>query len=470
MTKKTIIKIKYKNQNKLIQRILFLGFMLIQACQLENEVLDSSPSEPLQFSTDTVFFDTILTTTPSLTKRLTVYNPNKKAVELDEISILNPRTPFTLTVNGQKNTRFRKIRLFGKDSLRIFIETQIQEQDEDLPFLIHDSLRLVLSNREQFVNLVGWGQDAHFLNQEVLQQNTFWEGSKPYVIYGSLLVDTLTTLVIQEGVQIYMSYESAIYIKGSLKILGSNDKPVIIRNIRNDQDYQNAFGQWVGIYFLEGTFANEIENARIRNGVFGLRVGSPDNNSEPEVTLKNTVIENMQTYGIVGFTSDIYAENVLINNCIDGTFAGLAGGNYTLRHCTLSNAGSRFFRESPSVTFSNFILDESNQLFNPEGTFVELENCIIWGSLEEEFQLLHQGNQPISLSLQHNLLKTQQKLENGNNILNENPKFKNPNEYDFQLDTLSPAKDQGKTSIIKIDLLHQSRDSKPDLGAYERIE
>jgi len=468
MTKKTTTKIKY--QNKIFQRILFLGFLLIQACQLENEVLDSSPSKALQFSTDTVFFDTILTTTPSLTKRLTIYNPNKNAVELDEISILNPRTPFTLTVNGQRNTHFQKVHLLGKDSLRIFVETQIRDRQEDLPFLVHDSIRFVLSNQEQFVNLVGWGQDAHFLNQQVLQQNTFWEGSKPYVIYGSLLVDTLATLVIEEGVQVYMSYESALYIKGSLKILGSKNKPVTIRNIRDDENYKDAFGQWLGIYFLEGTFANEIENARIRNGVFGLRVGSPDNNSEPEITLKNTVIENMQTYGVVGFTSDIYAENVLINNCIEGTFAGLAGGNYTLRHCTLSNAGSRFFRESPSVTFSNFILDESNNLFNPEGTFVELENCIIWGNLEEEFQILHQGNQPIELSLQHNLLKTQQELENGSNILNENPKFKNPNHYDFQLDTLSPAKDQGKISTIKIDLLHQLRDSKPDLGAYERIE
>ena len=313
------------------------------------------------------------------------------------------------------------------------------------------------------------GQDAHILNNAILRQNTFWEGTKPYVIMVAFWSDSLATLVIEEGVEVYMSPESALFVRGSLKILGEQDKPVIIRNIRNDEDYVDALGQWVGIYLLEGSSGNEVENLRLRNAVFGFRVGSPDTDTIPDITLKNTIIQNMQTYGVVGFTSDIYAENCLIHSCIEGAFAGFAGGNYRLQHCTLTNEGARFFRESPTVVFSNFILDENDALFNPEGTFIDIENCIIWGNLENEIQFLSQGNQPLVVNFTSNLLKTNLDFPTSN-IINENPMFKNSNGFDFQLDTLSPAHNQGRNSSIKQDLLYQMRDDKPDIGAYERLE
>jgi hypothetical protein len=56
------------------------------------------------------------------------------------------------------------------------------------------------------------------------------------------------------------------------------------------------------------------------------------------------------------------------------------------------------------------------------------------------------------------------------------PRFIDPyKEHNFQLDTLSPAKDAGKIetgSNFPFDLLNKDRtvDKGPDLGAYERIE
>ena len=57
----------------------------------------------------------------------------------------------------------------------------------------------------------------------------------------------------------------------------------------------------------------------------------------------------------------------------------------------------------------------------------------------------------------------------------DNPKFKDPSELNFQLDTLSPAKDFGLidyANLYPIDLNNYSHilDSGPDLGAYERKE
>ncbi len=116
------------------------------------------------------------------------------------------------------------------------------------------------------------------------------------------------------------------------------------------------------------------------------------------------------------------------------------------------------------------MLDEHDKIFNPQGTFVHLENCIIWGNLEEEIQFLNQGGQPFVSHFEYNILKTNLKNFPSTNIINENPLFKNPNESDFQLDSLSPAQNRGQISSIKFDLIHQIRDAKPDIGAYERAE
>ena len=56
------------------------------------------------------------------------------------------------------------------------------------------------------------------------------------------------------------------------------------------------------------------------------------------------------------------------------------------------------------------------------------------------------------------------------NINGENPKFMDWETYDFQLDTLSPAKDVGLDIGILLDNLGRNRNANPDIGAFERIE
>ena len=61
-------------------------------------------------------------------------------------------------------------------------------------------------------------------------------------------------------------------------------------------------------------------------------------------------------------------------------------------------------------------------------------------------------------------------------ILNDDPNFVDAVENNFELDTLSPAKDVGLQSIVltdinlEQDILGTPRLQSPDLGAYERVE
>ena len=56
------------------------------------------------------------------------------------------------------------------------------------------------------------------------------------------------------------------------------------------------------------------------------------------------------------------------------------------------------------------------------------------------------------------------------NILNADPLFKDPVNFNYRLDNLSPAKDVGHNLGIFSDLAEPLRDNLPDLGAYEWIE
>jgi hypothetical protein len=87
----------------------------------------------------------------------------------------------------------------------------------------------------------------------------------------------------------------------------------------------------------------------------------------------------------------------------------------------------------------------------------------------------------LNYKFDHTLIKVDQEFSTSdpnyfdNVIVNNDPKFKDPYNGDFELDTLSIAKDFGKSEyglMFPYDLNMQNRnsDSGPDLGAFERID
>ena len=234
----------------LIVSTLFLGMV---NCTPQEEEITFDPEAILTFSTDTVFFDTLFTDTVSFTKRFRVFNPQENAVNIASISLANGgNSSYDLYVNGIKGKQFPDQVVLGKDSLLILVEVTIPSRNEDLPFLVEDSIIFVTNENIQDVNLVSWGQDAHFFRQDaIITCNTVWTADKPYVLYGSVLVDSLCKLTIEEGVKIYINKGASIFIRGTLQVQGSPELIVQFTNVR--LDIENAPGQWVGLVFLEGS-------------------------------------------------------------------------------------------------------------------------------------------------------------------------------------------------------------------------
>jgi hypothetical protein len=173
--------------------------------------------------------------------------------------------------------------------------------------------------------------------------------------------------------------------------------------------------------------------------------------------------------GIVGKGSHIRVENTVVNNCGRYNLLASFGGLYDLRHCTFDMDSRSFSRSQPSMAILNINRDQLGQIISEHPINFYMGNSIVHGNfLEGEIGLDINGS--ASVNLEYNLLNTEQSIFKGNNnILNELPRYVGSLMNNYALDTLSPAKDQGRIFIPEItdDIRDQARDGQPDLGAFE---
>ena len=465
--------------------LLLCGVVLL-SCQ-DTEKFTDSPSARLEFSTDTVKFDTIFTTIGSVTKQFRIYNRNKDAVRT---SVSLREGCYRLNVDGIAGNNLDNLEIRGNDSAFIFVEVTIDPQNSDLPLVVLDSIQFTTNGNVQNVKLQAFGQDVHFYNDSLIG-DAHWMNDKPYLIYNSVMVDTLCTLDIDAGVQIYFHNNSSLIVEGRLHVNGTKDEPVVFQGDRLDEYYADKPGQWGAsyeingnkyyfgnIHFLTGSSGNTINYAVIKNGTKGIQI---DNHVDDEttLTLSNTVISNMSISGIYAQTANLDVCNTLIYNCDYYAAALTLGGKYNFVHTTLVNYAARHLM--PSLVINNYYKqDDEFHVYDLEAHFA---NSVIHGSMASELMIDEALDYDIQFDFQFEncMLKVDPRFAMDDTTLFKNivsaptdlPRFVNPAEGDFRLDTLSAAKDRGNPAYLidyPLDLDGVERDSLPDLGAYERIE
>ena len=437
------------------------------SCEPKDEVISSDPGAKLEFSADTVLFDTVFVSQGSVTKRLKVYNRNEKAVRISEVTLAGAgASPYQLTVNGAQSPLLNNLELRGGDSLYVLVKVKINPSDENLPFLVADSILFQTNGNRQNVKLVAYGQNAYFHRKEAIG-TTVWESDKPHVLLDSVLVKEGATLTIRKGAQIYGSNKAVLLVNGQLLVEGTPEERVTFSGYRREPDYQKAPGQWEGIRILAKSAGNRILYADIKNTVYGLRIGNPG--------MGATLVEGCQVQyafldGIVAFTSDVKVVNTLIHNCGQYGFGGLGGGNYEILYSTIVSYSNRLPRETPLLVITDFVPGTE---IREQPTSLRLLNSIVYadgGSARDEVLLSPVG---VASEVSNNILRTAQykELFAAENKLNVEPKFKAPAKADFSLDTLSPASGAARfLPSVLLDLKGRSRStSAPDMGALERL-
>jgi hypothetical protein len=473
--------------------ILAMGIFVslqMQSCRMDD--IDTSPNLRLSFDTDSLLFDTVFTTVGSSTRYFKVYNRHNSRINLSSVELAGGNASyFRINADGRSGTRLQNIEIGAKDSIFVFVEVTVDPLGQDLPLVISDSVIFELNNRRQNVKLVAWGQDANFITPNyildsvngivahVVLENTIWSGPKPYVVYGIVIVAPGVTLTVDKGTSVHLHHRSLIAFdsRASFKVKGTIDEPVVFQGDRLEAMYRDLPGQW-GFIWLSATSRNhEIDYAVIKNGTYGIIMDSIGSLTQPTLTIRNSIIKNMDQIGLELNGAWVEASNTVIANC--GVHAVLMrfGGNYDFRHVTVANFYNLIgaIRQTPSVVINNYYKDTlGNTIVRPiEKAY--FGNSIIFGSLQEEILIdLFPDNNADNYLFDHCLVKTtfnsKAVTRFENSIFNRSPRFKNVGDNDYRLLEGSPVIGIGNPNIaidLSVDILGNSRQERIDLGAYQ---
>ena len=459
------------NYSLFFKLLSFCIIILMSSCG-KDEIL-TSQSYSLSFSSSSIDFDTIFTNTGSITRQLKIYNKNPGTIHIDSL-FFSKNSDFFMNVNGMPGKSIHSISIREGDSVFVFIQCFLSENNVDTTVFRGDSLGVTYNKKNIFIPINVAGQDVIYLNEGIHKDVTLHPG-KPYIIKDSLVINKNSILTIEAGTRLFLHKGANIIINGSLTIDGTIENPVIINSHRIEQAFQNTPGQWGSIIFNSSSRNNKISGAIIKNGVNGLLVYG-NSEKQVDINIHNTYIQNMSASTLFAINGAITASNSVFSNA-NRYIMALQGGSYSFTHITISNQGTLGGRDFlPSVRISDFDLSSNDYIALTE---VNFKNSIIVGRLQNEIQTMYHSD-----NLNHNLLFSScivrtslfnTKPEYFSSSYEEQidePLFKSIHSSNFTLDSLSQAINKGNMDYalnIPTDIAGNSRKNKtqPDIGAYE---
>ena len=460
---------------------------LVFSCQPERNFIEDKEAR-LEFTIDTLFFDTVFTTIGTVTESFRVKNPHNHFIRIDDIRLAGGAfSVFRINVDGESGLRFSDLEIAPHDSMYVFVEATLDPNGSDDILRIQDSIVFLVNGNLQDIDLVAWGQDVHMIGGVEIDQPTIWPAGKPYLIIDYLYVDSLASLTIDPGVKVHLHKDAMIWVDGSLQVNGTVEEPVWFGGDRLEEFYDHIPGQWGLIYLSGSSHSNRISHTEIQNGTIGVLISAtPESGLMPDLEISNSIINRMSSSGIYALNAAVSGTNLVVGDCGGSCLALIHGGDYDFTHCTFANYWPSGFsnRQLPALVLTDYFVtyDEDNKpVLYKDGIFenAAFRNTIIYGSHSMELLIDSYNNLQLNYLFDHCLTRIHEDslryLEDplfSNIINNENPLFDSiPVVY--ELDTLSPAIDAGLPAHaveVPFDLNGNSRldDDAPDLGAYER--
>lgn len=467
----------YRNMKYLLAAILLTGIFLT-SCKKDTFITSSNAS--LYTSADTLHFDTVFTTTGSITGFFRIYNDNNQKLRLNRVYLGGGANSFyKMNVDGTPGTEVTDIEMEANDSIYVFVTVKIDQTTADLPFVVQDSVGIEFNGNKRWVQLQAWGQNANFLRSRLITGNVTWTNTKPYVILGGLLVDKDATLTIEKGTRVYLHADAPFIVDGTLKVTGEkyDSTRVTFRGDRLDVPYRDYPAGWPGIYFTETSKNSTLDFVNVINAYQGVVAEAPSVNTNPKVTLSQCIVDNCYDAGIMGVQSSIKAENCLVSNCGKNVLLGY-GGQYDFTHCTVVSYSNTYITHKDPVLYVTDYTKDGNTLYTANCS-ASFKNCIFWGengTVENEVVADKQGSGTFAVNFQNCLWKVKTNPSNitsSNLVANQSPVFDSVNTqykyYNFRLRAESPAINKGITTTLTIDLDGANRNvGLPDLGCYEK--
>ena len=187
------------------------------------------------------------------------------------------------------------------------------------------------------------------------------EKDSPYVLEQSVVVGATDTLVIEPGVTVLMGEFAKLMIQGSVKIAGTNDKPVVFSGA-------DSVANWNGLHIMSSAQPFEIKNLTVENA------------------FRNTIFRSSGTLENVNFFNNYY-----------GLWVD-ESPNVTLARCTFAHN-----RYALSVRAGRVVSNGTSISENVYGLYLETE-----GKLDGDTDLIR-NNQESDIRSEAADLKTSKK-------------------------------------------------------------
>lgn len=328
--------------------LLPLLALLIAACS-DYESFSDNPGFRLSFSQDTIAFDTLVSTLPSSTKTLFVFNNNGDGMRISTIQLEGgAESRFRVNVDGRflVDGVWHDFEVLKHDSLFVRIEMTPPEVGSNEPLYFTDKLHFILENgATQTVVLSGGAIDAYIMKSGIMvEADETLLTDKPYVIYDSLVVKPGATLTLTEGTTLMFHDKAALHVYGKLLVQGSLEKPVVLRGDRMDHmfdylRYDNTPSRWEGIIIHRGSLGSELYQCDLHSSCFGIIVEDTEqlkpDEAQPSVSLDCCILHNIGGDGLQLNNCVSKVTNTQISNTLGHT-VNINGGFHTFIYSTLA--------------------------------------------------------------------------------------------------------------------------------------
>jgi hypothetical protein len=448
------------------------------SCKKESFI--TSPDARVTITEDELKYDTVFVTSGSVYQFFKIINENNQKLRLSSVKLMGgANSAYKINVDGIAGPQVNNLEIEANDSLYVFVQVNVDQNANNLPFVIRDSIQVSYNGNNKLVQLEAWGQNAHFFRNKEVSVNETWNNDLPYVILGSLLIDPNKTLTINKGCRIYVHADAPIVVDGTIQINGEKDTidRVYFRGDRLDDPYKDYPAGWPGIFFRATSQNNIFNYAVLKNAYQAIAaVDLPPNMPIRKIILNECIIDNAYDAGIITINSSINARNCLISNC-GKNIVLTKGGDYLFTHCTVASYSNNFILHKDSVlSVYDYDLSTPSIILSITATF---RNCIFWGengTVTNEVGI-YMKDTSNKVNFDHVLWKVQSNPPNTSVIvpaITQPPLFDSinasKNYYDFRLNNNSPAINQGGNFGVTIDLDGKPRPLglAPDLGCYEK--
>ena len=384
-----------------------------------------------------------------------------------------------MNVDGNATSEINNLDIEANDSIYVFVSVTINPNASNLPFIVSDSVLINYNGNNRYVQLQAFGQNANFLRNRLITGNVVWTNNLPYVILGSLRIDTTATLTIQPGCRIYSHADAPFIVDGTLTVIGTKANNVIFTGDRLDEGYKDLPASWPGIYFRGSSKNNVLTYAVVKNAYQAIVTEKPSINANPKIILHQCIVDNAYDAGIFCVNSSLQADNSLISNCGSNIILSY-GGIYNFTHCTIAAFSTNYITHKTPVLNVNNFSTQSGTTLTADLNAV-FRNSIFWGDdgiVNNEVIVNKQGANPFTVLFEKNIYRLVNDPANSTltgNIKNTDPSFDSIDVskkiFNFRItkNAGAPGINYGTLTGFLKDLDDKNRNiGLPDLGCYEK--